>query len=246
MSVTYGAGGTGAGYTVELASGLKKKGVVPLAHLTCVGATKEKTRAVLTSLREAGIENILALRGDLPDQPVRLPMDYQHASDLVKEIEDFGGFCVGGACYPESHPESENCFADVRHLKKKVEAGCEFLTTQMFFDNNILYNFIYRLREAGVQVPVVAGIMPVTSASQIKRIIGISGQRAAPALHPHCRPLRRSAGGLETGWYRLCHRTDYRFICQRNQRCSRLFHEQTGSGAKDTGKCVGHHSMTRG
>lgn len=175
MSVTYGAGGTGAGYTVELASGLKKKGVVPLAHLTCVGATKEKTRAVLTSLREAGIENILALRGDLPDQPVRLPMDYQHASDLVKEIEDFGGFCVGGACYPESHPESENCFADVRHLKKKVEAGCEFLTTQMFFDNNILYNFIYRLREAGVQVPVVAGIMPVTSASQIKRIIGISG-----------------------------------------------------------------------
>ena len=175
MSVTYGAGGGACAYTGQIASAVQSRGVAALAHLTCVSSTREEVAARMESLRALGIENILALRGDLPDQPVRLPMDYQHASDLVKEIEDFGGFCVGGACYPESHPESENCFADVRHLKKKVEAGCEFLTTQMFFDNNILYNFIYRLREAGVQVPVVAGIMPVTSASQIKRIIGISG-----------------------------------------------------------------------
>ena len=175
MSVTYGAGGTGAVYTREIASNLKQKGITALAHLTCVGATRERIRQTLTALRNEGIENILALRGDIPEGMPNVLSDFQYASELTEEIRNFGGFCIGGACYPESHPESTDSFSDIQNLKKKVDAGCEFLTTQMFFDNNILYNFMYRLREAGVNVPVIAGIMPVTSPSQINRILSISG-----------------------------------------------------------------------
>lgn len=175
MSVTYGAGGTGASFTREIAANLKAKGVSAIAHLTCVGSDKEKITATLDALRDEGIENILALRGDLPAEGRAALSDFDHASELAAFIKAYGGFCIGGACYPEGHPESADSFADIRYLREKVEAGCEFLTTQMFFDNNILYNFLYRLREAGVNVPVVAGIMPVTSPSQIKRILGISG-----------------------------------------------------------------------
>ena len=131
--------------------------------------------ALLADLRTRGIENILALRGDRPkDAPIGAA-EYKYASQLTEQIREFGGFCIGGACYPEGHPESENGAKDIAALKIKVESGCEFLTTQMFFDNNILYNFMYRLLRAGIDVPVVAGIMPVTSAAQIKRIVGISG-----------------------------------------------------------------------
>lgn len=174
MSVTYGAGGTTASYTAEIAERINSIGVTPVAHLTCVNATRESIVEKLSDLRSRGVENILALRGDLPDGMTREHLTYKYASDLTAEIKAFGSFCVGGACYPECHPESENSVSDIDGLKRKVESGCEYLTTQMFFDNNVLYNFMYRLLRAGVDVPVVAGIMPVTSASQIKRICSIS------------------------------------------------------------------------
>ena len=174
MSVTYGAGGTTASYTAEIAERINSIGVTPVAHLTCVNATRESIVEKLSDLRSRGVENILALRGDLPDGMTREHLTYKYASDLTAEIKAFGSFCVGGACYPECHPESENSVSDIDGLKRKVESGCEYLTTQMFFDNNVLYNFMYRLLRAGVDVPVGAGIMPVTSASQIKRICSIS------------------------------------------------------------------------
>ena len=174
MSVTYGAGGGTSRYTVDIASALKAQGVTPLAHLTCVSSTREKVDSVLGELKKRGIENVLALRGDMPadGNPER---DYRYASELIAHIKEAGGFCIGAACYPEGHVESENKTVDILHLKEKVEAGCGFVTTQMFFDNNILYNYLYRIREQGITVPVVAGIMPVTNASQIKRICSMSG-----------------------------------------------------------------------
>lgn len=174
MSVTYGAGGGTSKYTVDIASTLKECGVTPLAHLTCVSSTKEKVYSVLGELQARGIENVLALRGDIPKDG-RVESDYRYASELIQEIRNAGDFCIGAACYPEGHVESENKTADIAHLKEKVEAGCEFVTTQMFFDNNILYNYLYRIREKGITVPVVAGIMPVTNAAQINRICSMSG-----------------------------------------------------------------------
>ena len=175
MSVTYGAGGGTSEYTVEIANDLSKMGVTPLAHLSCVSSTKSEIIKMLDKMRANGIENILALRGDIPAGFNQGSLEYKYASELIADIKAYGGFCIGGACYPESHPDSETSFSDIANLKKKVEAGCEFLTTQMFFDNNILYNFMYRLRESGIEVPVVAGIMPVTNPRQIKRICSISG-----------------------------------------------------------------------
>ncbi len=176
MSVTYGAGGGTSDYTVSIAENIEKNfGVPALAHLTCVTSTKAKTRQTLEAISRTGIKNILALRGDIPQGFERESLEYRHASELTREIRDFGGFCVGGACYPEGHPESPSSMEDIKYLKEKVDAGCEFFTTQMFFDNNILYNFLYRIREAGIDVPVVAGIMPVTNPSSIKRICAISG-----------------------------------------------------------------------
>lgn len=174
MSVTYGAGGGTSRYTVDIASKIQKQQVTPLAHLTCVSSTREKVRSVLCELKERGIENVLALRGDIPADK-RVEKDYQYASQLIGEIRKAGDFCIGAACYPEGHVESVNKTEDIHYLKEKVEAGCDFVTTQMFFDNNILYNYLYRIREAGVTVPVIAGIMPVTSAAQIKRICAMSG-----------------------------------------------------------------------
>ena len=175
MSVTYGAGGTTAGYTLEIAEHLASLGTTPLFHLSCVSSTRGQIREELARLRSAGIENILALRGDMPEGMDPSSLEYHYASDLTADIKAFGGFCIGGACYPESHPESKSSAEDIENLRRKVDAGCEFLTTQMFFDNNIYYNFLYRLRESGIRVPVIAGIMPVTNPSSIKRICRISG-----------------------------------------------------------------------
>lgn len=175
MSVTYGAGGTTGSYTLDVAESIIKTGVTPIAHLTCVCSGKDKIRDTLAKMKEIGIENILALRGDMPTGMTEKSLDFTHASDLAAEIKAFGGFCIGGACYPEVHPESETQKQDILNLKKKVDAGCEFLTTQMFFDNNILYNFLYKIREAGITVPVIPGIMPVTNPAQIKRICSLSG-----------------------------------------------------------------------
>ncbi|MDO5348623.1 MAG: methylenetetrahydrofolate reductase [NAD(P)H] [Lachnospiraceae bacterium] len=175
MSVTYGAGGGTSQYTVEIASAIQEQyGVTPLAHLTCVSSTREKVHQVLGQLKEKKIENILALRGDIPADG-KVEKDYRYASELIYEIKQNGDFCIGAACYPEGHVESVNKTADIQHLKEKVEAGCDFVTTQMFFDNNILYNYLYRVREKGITVPVIAGIMPVTNVAQIKRICNMSG-----------------------------------------------------------------------
>ena len=174
MSVTYGAGGGTSKYTVAIASMIQDQGVTPLAHLTCVSSTKEKVHQVLEELKEKKIENILALRGDIPADGVT-PKEYRYASQLIQEIKESGDFCIGAACYPEGHVESANKSVDMDYLKEKVEAGCDFVTTQMFFDNSILYSYLYRIREKGITVPVIAGIMPVTHASQIKRITGMSG-----------------------------------------------------------------------
>lgn len=175
MSVTYGAGGGTSRYTAKIAAELKKNyGVTSLAHLSCVSSTKEEVREMAQKLKELGIENILALRGDIPaDGNIRT--DYRYASQLVHDLKSMGDFCIGGACYPEGHPESPSKERDILYLKEKVDAGCDFLTTQMFFDNNILYNFLYRIREKGITVPVIAGIMPVTNAKQMRRILSMSG-----------------------------------------------------------------------
>ena len=184
MSVTYGAGGGTSRYTLDIAKNIKKMyGVPTLAHLTCVSSTKETVRAKIEAMKEAGIENVMALRGDIPQDMLgsdRSAWQYRHAVDLIRELREYRlsdgtDFCIGGACYPEIHPESENQKTDIRYIKEKVDAGCEFLTTQMFFDNNLLYNFLYKIREAGITVPVVAGIMPITSGTQVARAIKLSG-----------------------------------------------------------------------
>ncbi|MDD6145976.1 MAG: methylenetetrahydrofolate reductase [NAD(P)H] [Oscillospiraceae bacterium] len=176
MSVTYGAGGGTSQHTVSIAENLQKNFSVPaLAHLSCVSSTKDQISKQLDLLRSKGIDNILALRGDIPEGMSRDHLDYHYASELTEEIRQYGGFCIGGACYPESHPESPSSFQDIKYLKAKVEAGAEFLVTQMFFDNDVLYNFMYRIREAGIHVPVVAGIMPVVNPKSIKRICAMSG-----------------------------------------------------------------------
>ncbi len=180
MSVTYGAGGGTSRYTLDIAKNIKANyGVPTLAHLTCVSSTKETVRARIADIRAAGIQNVMALRGDIPkelEQSDRSGWDYRHAVELVRELRESGeDFCIGGACYPEIHPESPNQKADIRYLKEKVEAGCDFLTTQMFFDNNLLYTFLYKIREAGITVPVIPGIMPITNGNQVERAVKLSG-----------------------------------------------------------------------
>ena len=177
MSVTYGASGGISEHTVDLANEVQNvNGVLALAHLTCASSDRNKIRQVLKELQEHEIENILALRGDIPENlDFPLPDQYHHASELIEEIKSFGDFCIGGACYPEGHPEAESIEADIDNLKRKVDAGCEFLTTQMFFDNHIMYNFLYRTLKKGIEAPIIAGIMPVTNVNQIKRITSLSG-----------------------------------------------------------------------
>ncbi len=180
MSVTYGAGGGTSKYTLDIAKNIREEyGIPSLAHLTCVSSTKETVLARIEDFKAAGIKNIMALRGDIPadmKDSDRTGWTYRHAVDLIREIKQNGGdFCIGGACYPEVHPESATQREDIHYLKEKVEAGCSFLTTQMFFDNNLLYNFLYKIREAGITVPVVAGIMPITNAKQVERAINLSG-----------------------------------------------------------------------
>ncbi|MBR2965830.1 MAG: methylenetetrahydrofolate reductase [Clostridia bacterium] len=180
MSVTYGAGGGTSRYTLDIAKNIKERYSVPtLAHLTCVSSTRETVAKKIAEIKAAGIENVMALRGDLTPELMtsdRSGWAYRHAIDLVRELSSCGeDFCIGGACYPEVHPESKNQADDIRYLKEKVDAGCSFLTTQMFFDNNLLYNFLYKIREAGITVPVIPGIMPITNANQIEKAIKLSG-----------------------------------------------------------------------
>ena len=175
MSVTYGAGGGTSRFTADIAAGLQRAYQVPvLAHLTCVSSTRSYVAGVVEEYKEKGIENIMALRGDIPADGL-IEHDYAHADELIADIRARGDFCIGGACYPEGHVESAHKKDDLMHLKAKVDAGCDFLTTQMFFDNNIFYNFLYRAREAGITVPIIPGIMPITSARQLTRSVQMSG-----------------------------------------------------------------------
>ena len=176
MSVTYGAGGGTSKNTARIASELQDNYSVPvLAHLTCVSSSRETVTERINEYRSLGIENIMALRGDLPKDGV-LSEDYRYAVDLIRDIKKTApDICIGGACYPEGHVECESQIEDIGHLKEKVDAGCEFLTTQMFFDNATLYSFLYRIREAGINVPVCAGIMPITNKKQVARSVALSG-----------------------------------------------------------------------
>ena len=180
MSVTYGAGGGTSHYTLEVAKNIENRyGVPTVAHLTCVSSTRETVRDRLSDMEKMGIKNVMALRGDIPKDWVdvdRSRIDYRYAIDLIREIKDAGhDFCIGAACYPEVHPESESMQADLLHLKEKVDAGADFLTTQMFFDNGLFYNFLDRATAMGISVPVIAGIMPITDGRQIKRAVELSG-----------------------------------------------------------------------
>ena len=180
MSVTYGAGGGTSKYTLDIAKNIKEQYNVPtLAHLTCVSSSKETVKERIEAIHAAGVTNIMALRGDIPkelENADRSHWDYKYAIELIEDIKNSGyDFCIGGACYPEIHPESANQKEDIKRLKEKVDAGCDFLTTQMFFDNNLLYSFLYKIREAGITVPVIPGIMPITNANQVARSIKLSG-----------------------------------------------------------------------
>ena len=180
MSVTYGAGGGTSQYTLDIAKNIKELyGVPTLAHLTCVSSTRKTVKEKIAAIQEAGITNVMALRGDIPagrEDEDRSLWDYRYAIDLVRELKEANpDFCIGGACYPEIHPESRDQREDIRYLREKVDAGCDFLTTQMFFDNNLLYNFLYKIRESGITVPVIPGIMPITNANQVERAMKLSG-----------------------------------------------------------------------
>ena len=175
MSVTYGASGTQAGFTLEIANEIKNSGIAPLSHLTCLTSTRDKIHRVVNELKENNIENILALRGDIPEGFVFPDKQYfEHAYQLVNEINSIGDFCIGGACYPETHPESRDRIEDIEFLKEKVDCGLSFLTSQMFFDNDKFLDFVEVCRIKGIEVPIIAGIMPITNAKQIKRSIELS------------------------------------------------------------------------
>ena len=180
MSVTYGAGGGTSRYTLDIAKNIKERYDVPtLAHLTCVSSTRQTVHERIADIRAAGLENIMALRGDIPAHLAdadRSGWDYRYAVELVREIREAApDMCIGGACYPEIHPESADQREDIKRLREKVDAGCDFLTTQMFFDNNLFYNFLYKIREAGITVPVIPGVMPITAGGQVERAMKLSG-----------------------------------------------------------------------
>lgn len=195
ISVTFGAGGTTKGYTAEIAEAIENNGTTSLAHLTCVRSTTEALEYTISDLKKRNIKNVLALRGDYPKDAVTgenvFPSGFTHASDLVTMLKN-EGMCVGGACYPEGHPESASREADIDNLKYKVDAGVDFLTTQMFFDNDMLYSFLYRLQSAGIHVPVLAGIMPITNANQVSRMVDLSNAYIPRKLLAICDRFRDS------------------------------------------------------
>lgn len=195
ISVTFGAGGTTQGYTAEIAEAIENNGTTSLAHLTCVRSTLEDLEETIADLKKRNIKNVLALRGDLPKDALEgenvFPSGYTHASDLVTLLKK-EGLCVGGACYPEGHPESASRETDIDLLKYKVDAGVDFLTTQMFFDNDMLYSFLYRLQSAGIHVPVLAGIMPITNANQVSRMVDLSNAYIPRKLLAICDRFRDS------------------------------------------------------
>lgn len=182
ISVTYGAGGGTSKNTVKIASRIQNElGTSALAHLSCVSSSKEEIVSIIGELKQNNIANILALRGDIPaGQLFPQAGCYKYAYQLVEEIKAQGDFCIGAACYPEGHVECANKEEDIYRLKEKVDSGVDFLVTQMFFDNNVLYSFLYRALAHNIKIPVIAGIMPITSARQIKRSCELSGASLSP------------------------------------------------------------------
>ena len=180
MSGTYGAGGGTSAFTLDIAKNIEEKmGVPMLTHLTCVSSSRETVSERIRDMKAAGIQNVMALRGDLTpelENSDRSKWDYTNAVQLVRQLREADAdFCIGAACYPEVHPESTNQRDDIKYLKEKVDAGVDFLTTQMVFDNNLFFNFLYKIREAGITVPVLPGIMPITNGNQVERAIKLSG-----------------------------------------------------------------------
>lgn len=177
MSVTYGAGGGTSKNTVKIASKIQNDlNVLALAHLTCVSSTKTEIQNILEQLKQNNIHNILALRGDIPkENTFQTNLDYIHACNLIEDIKKFGDFCIAGACYPECHTECSDIDTDIQNLKLKVETGCDFLISQLFFDNTKMYRFMDKIRSIGISVPVEAGIMPITNSKQIQKMVDLSG-----------------------------------------------------------------------
>lgn len=175
ISVTFSAGGSGnGGYAIDVASKVKEYGITPMIHLPCINYTKDEIKATLTAIQENGIENILALRGDInPDIPPKT--DFTHASGLISYIKSMGDFDIGGACYPEGHPDADSLDEDIANLKTKVDAGADHLITQLFFDNDMFYRFKEKTDAAGINVPIEAGIMPVVNKKQIERMVTTCG-----------------------------------------------------------------------
>ena len=197
MSVTYGAGGGTSEYTARIAAELNSLGVNSISHLTCISSTKECVQNQLEILKSIGVENILALRGDIPDNHNIDKLDFHYAYELIDEIRSQGDFCIGGACYPECHPESKSIIDDINYLKLKVEHGCDFLTTQMFFENEIFYRFIDRLYDNGIHVPVIPGIMPITAYSQVERMVKLSGNKLPDSFSAMIEKYKESPDDLK-------------------------------------------------
>jgi methylenetetrahydrofolate reductase (NADPH) len=193
VSVTYGAGGTTRQRTIELVTTLRRDyGLEAMAHLTCVGASRSEILSVLERIHEAGIENVLALRGDPPDDGpfVPHPEGFAHASELAALARRHFPFCLGGACHPEGHVEAPNREADLQNLRLKVDAGCEFLISQLFFDNQRYFDFVGRARALGIGVPIIPGIMPITNVKQIERFTRMCGATIPEPLLSELRRLQ--------------------------------------------------------
>ena len=173
VSLTYGANGGLNRFSISDMKSIRDLDLNLMPHFTCVSMLKDEIEKHIVSVENLGIENILALRGDIPEDGGK--QEYRHAIELIRDIHEMGDFCVGAACYPETHVESQNRLEDLKYLKEKVDAGVDFLTTQLFFDNELFYRFLYRIREIGITVPVCAGIMPITNARQVERSVKMSG-----------------------------------------------------------------------
>ncbi len=186
VSVTYGAGGSTRAKTVDITGRIKREtGIEAMAHLTCVGSTKDELRGVMKQLREAGVENVLALRGDPPKgerEFVATEGGFRYANELTEFAQEEFEFCLGAACYPEGHPEAPSHYQDLHNLKTKVDAGAQFLVTQLFFDNRFYFDFVDRARAAGITVPIIPGIMPVANVAQVKRFTKMCGASIPPQL----------------------------------------------------------------
>ncbi|HVA33014.1 MAG TPA: methylenetetrahydrofolate reductase [NAD(P)H] [Candidatus Baltobacteraceae bacterium] len=201
VSITYGAGGSTRARTVALAKQIQQEiGLTVVAHVTCVGSSRAELRALFDDLARAGIQNVLALRGDPPrgaDAFVPTAGGFAHATELIAMLRRNYDFCIGAACYPEKHPEAPTIGADVDHLREKVDAGADFLITQLFFENGAFFDFERRARSAGILVPILPGLMPITNFDQIKRFVAMCGASIPPKLHVEMELRKGDAEAVE-------------------------------------------------